>query len=450
MNLLLRTGAVILFFGFTIWSPAQTITGDPPHSQGTIEKGIVPTIPETISILEHNALGQPTQPPIGFDVANLGTGMSYHDGPVMETTHNVYFIWYGNWNGNTATSILPLFMQDLNGSSYLDTESTYFDNSRRITNNLVMSTQTFDNYSQGASLSDAGIQNVVSRALSDRALPTDPNGIYFVLTSADVNESSGFCTVFCGWHNHASLNGTDIKYSFVGNSQRCGPGVCEVQTVGPNGTGGADGMANVMSHELNETLTDPDLNAWFDPNGQEVGDKCNFNFGPEFTAPNGAKADIALKGRNYLIQQNWLNSGSGGCTMSYQPLTGLCYQAHVANLGWLPRVCDGDVAGTVHQSRQMEAVIITAPPGHSVCYQAHVADLGWLAPVCDGAIAGTTGQGRRMEALKVWFQSGGGHVEYFAQLGSGLFWTGPARDGAQIGTTGRSIEMEAVVIRAFP
>ena len=43
--------------------------------------------------------------PVGF--AATGNGIEYHGGPVMLSSHNVYFIWYGNWSGNTATTILP-------------------------------------------------------------------------------------------------------------------------------------------------------------------------------------------------------------------------------------------------------------------------------------------------------------------------------------------------------
>src|SRR5258705_528444 len=35
-----------------------------------------------------------------------GNGISYHGGPVVTGTPNIYFIWYGNWSGNSATSIL--------------------------------------------------------------------------------------------------------------------------------------------------------------------------------------------------------------------------------------------------------------------------------------------------------------------------------------------------------
>lgn len=430
--------------------PAQ----DNPETPVT--KAVVPTIPETIRILKQDIQNAETGNTtlltpgiVGFDVSNLGTNINYHDGPVMETAHNVYFIWYGNWSGQPATTILPQFIRDISGSTYQDVVNTYFDNSRHITSNLAMSTQIFDNYSQGTSLSDAAVTNIVSRALSLRLLPTDPNGIYYVLTSADVNETSGFCTVYCGYHTHASLFSNDIKYSFVGDSDRCGSG-CEAQQTTPNGNRAADSMANVMSHELAETLTDPDTgNGWYRTDlSHEVGDLCNFNFGTTFRAPNGSLANLTLNGRDYLTQQLYINSGSGGCVMSYAPITGLCYSAYVSNIGFLPTVCDGDVGGTVHQSRAMEGITITAPAGFSVCYQVYASGIGWMATQCNGAFAGTMHQSRQIEAMKVWFASGAGHVEYFSQL-SNLFWTGPSRDGQMTGTTGQSRAMEAVVIRAF-
>jgi hypothetical protein len=50
------------------------------------------------------------------------------------------------------------------------------------------------------------------------ALPKDTNGVYFVLTSADVNETSGFRTQYCGWHARGTIAGSDIKYAFIGNN----------------------------------------------------------------------------------------------------------------------------------------------------------------------------------------------------------------------------------------
>src|SRR4051794_10343041 len=45
-------------------------------------------------------------------------GISYHNGPVMLGTVNVYYIWYGNWATNTATTILTDFASSIGGSAY--------------------------------------------------------------------------------------------------------------------------------------------------------------------------------------------------------------------------------------------------------------------------------------------------------------------------------------------
>ena len=104
----------------------------------------------------------------------------------------------------------------------------------------------------------------------------------------------------------------DIKYSFVGNSDRC-PSGCEWQTNSPNGDSGADGMASVMAHEAEETVTDPDLNAWYDSSGAENADKCAWKFGPTSTTGTGALFNQTLAGKNWLIQMNWENARGGGC-----------------------------------------------------------------------------------------------------------------------------------------
>ena len=38
-------------------------------------------------------------------------------------------------------------------------------------------------------------------------------------------------------------------------------------------------MATLVTHELEESVTDPDGNAWYDLNGNENGDLCVWTFG---------------------------------------------------------------------------------------------------------------------------------------------------------------------------
>jgi hypothetical protein len=243
-------------------------------------------------------------------------GISYHGGPVMNGTVNVYYIWYGNWSGNSGTTILTNFISNLGGSSYEHINTTYYDGSNtHVTGAINYAGSTTDNYSQGTSLSDAQIQSVVAAHCGTLG-SCDPNGLYFVLTSSDVTASSGFCTQYCGWHNHGTIAGKDVKYAFVGNPDRC-PTSCAAQTTGPNGNAGADGMASIIAHESEEAISDPDLNAWYDNRGAENADKCAWTFGTEHTASNGSKYNVTLGSRNYLIQQNWVNASGGYCAMSY-------------------------------------------------------------------------------------------------------------------------------------
>lgn len=249
--------------------------------------------------------------------ATGSNGILYHGGPVMLGTTHSYYIWYGNWAGNTAPTILSSFGASLGGSPYYNINTSYTDGSgQAVTNATLLMGSMNDSYSQGSALSDASVKTIVSNAITSGALPADSNAVYFVLTSADVTETSGFCTQYCGWHTHATIAGLDIKYSFVGNPDQC-PNSCAAQTVSPNGNAGADGMASVIAHELEEAVTDPDLNAWYDRTGKENADKCAWSFGTTYTTSNGSLANMNLGGKDYLIQQNWVNAGGGYCALSY-------------------------------------------------------------------------------------------------------------------------------------
>jgi hypothetical protein len=187
--------------------------------------------------------GKPSRP------TSSSNGIDYHGGPVMPGTPKIYYIWYGNWDNNSAPTLLTNLAQHIGGSPYFHINTTYHDGSNAVSGSAYYASSTTDNYSRGATLTDAGVQAVVASAITSHALPLDSNAVYFVLTSADVNESSGFCTQYCGWHTHGTISNTDIKFAFVGNPDRC-PSACAEQTPGPNGLGGADGMASIVSHEL--------------------------------------------------------------------------------------------------------------------------------------------------------------------------------------------------------
>jgi len=280
------------------------------------------------SVLQEDV--EPVAGPVG-DAVVTGNGINYHGGPVMQANPvPIYVIWYGNWastGSNTAAtvSLVEHYISTLGNTPYEKIATTYGDTTGNVSGNVSFGGATFVNTT--TNLTDARLQTTVSNAISSGALPRNANGLYVVLSSSNINETSGFCTRYCGFHTHATLGGTDIKYAFVGNPDRC-PSGCEAQTTGPNspatGVGGADGMINILTHEQFEAITDPDLNAWFDASGQEDGDKCNFNFGTVSTCTATSVCSAAAKaagsrfnqtfgGNDYLMQMNWKNSGGGGC-----------------------------------------------------------------------------------------------------------------------------------------
>src|SRR5258705_7328689 len=117
-------------------------------------------------------------------------------------------------------------------------------------------------------------------------------------------------------------------------------------------------MASILAHELSETATDPQLNAWYDSTGAENDDKCAWTFGTTYSVGNGSIANMKLGTRDFLIQQNWVNKGGGYCGQGYA----LCTDASCNdNNPCTVDVCDPSV-GCSHT-----AVVDTTPCNDGLC-----------------------------------------------------------------------------------
>jgi len=228
-----------------------------------------------------------------------------------------------------AVDYIQTFARNLGGSLWFNIETTYYkllgSGAKVPISNIINLAGTFalteDTF--GTSLSDAQIFQIVQAALTapSGGLPVDANGIYIVLTAAGIQETSGFCTSYCGWHTYGNYNGVDIKYSFVGDASAC-PSACMAQTKGLTNYIAADGMVSVLAHETAEAVSDPTLTAWYDSQGRENADKCAWTFGTQYTLPNGARANMNFTNAtgyryHYLVQQNWVNSAGGYCSLKF-------------------------------------------------------------------------------------------------------------------------------------
>ncbi len=281
---------------------------------------LAPTDPtETIvSLVLAKTPAQPTGTAIGLagsQAQRTPLPVDYHGGRMMFGGARVYLIWYGLWGGSPTTTIVTDLVSSIGGSSYLDALTRYGNNAGGLMPNNVQYNGSFDDvYSRGATLTNYDIGIIVSNAVVNGSLPPDPDGLYVVLTTADVEETSGFGTEYCGFHSLTSANGIALKTIFVGNPDRV-PTKCKPQAVGPNGSGAADAIANVLVNEIFDAMLDPEFTAWYDKFALEPADKCAWSFGKTYKAPNGANANVAIGGRNYLLQQLWVPDAHGFCTL---------------------------------------------------------------------------------------------------------------------------------------
>jgi hypothetical protein len=255
-------------------------------------------------------------------VQNTGgiQGLSLHTGnPMVASTNHIYYIWYGTAWDTASKNLLATLGNNIGGSPYFNINSTYYDHSNvHVKNSVTLAGQASTGYTYGTNLTDANIVSIVTDALNAGTLPRDVNAVYMVLTDKTVGESSGFCTQYCGWHNHANIGGQDIKYAFVGNAETQCASACGATSPSVNSLPGADSMASIISHELEEAITDPQLNAWYSSfDGQENADKCAWNFGTTSTASNGAKYNQTFGGTKFLIQQNWVIASTQKCLQHY-------------------------------------------------------------------------------------------------------------------------------------
>lgn len=260
--------------------------------------------------------------------------MLYHNGPVLNYRQNLYFIWYGCWNnncgllGDTDTmQIVGEFSATIGNTPYLGINFTYPDAAGNLpTAGIIYGGGVVDSsYAHGAELTDADIQGIINDQIMNFSLPQDPEGIYVVISSADISSlATGFCALSARppYHSFGVINGGKTKYIFLGNPNRCrtlaapqlfGPGGV---VLAPNGSFAADGIVSNLARALNGMLTDPFGTGWFDRYGLENADKCENQFGPTYVTANGARANLRLGQRDFLIQENWVNDRHPRCAMS--------------------------------------------------------------------------------------------------------------------------------------
>ena len=264
----------------------------------------------------------------------LTSKMLYHNGPILTGTQNIYALYYGCWTDTCGSAgdlktrmVLTDFFTSIGNSRYAQINSTYTDASgQQAASAFIFGGEVIDaSYSHGTELTRADIVDLISYQVNNFQLPQDSNGIYVIIASADVASSdTGFCAPSAPpFHGRGLVNGSPVNYIFLGNPQRC-PAVAGPQFSPsgptPNDSYAADVLASNFAHALNGIATNPLGTGWYDRYGFENTDKCQDAlghpaFGQTYLTANGARANVRMASRDYLIEQNWVNDRKGRCAM---------------------------------------------------------------------------------------------------------------------------------------
>ena len=119
------------------------------------------------------------------------------------------------------------------------------------------------------SISDSKIKTYLTSLFNSGVVTVAENNVYGVYFPSGMKitlQGGTSCSSFCGYHGYLTYNGKNIKYAVFPYTD------CRACSL--SGKTAADILTIVSSHEIRESVTDPNLNAWYDRLGYEADDKC--------------------------------------------------------------------------------------------------------------------------------------------------------------------------------
>jgi len=285
----------------------------------------------------HAASYQPLRHAVPRTLDEAFSNLDYNGGPIMPSNTNYTVYWdpagapkYPAGYQAGVDRYLEDLAHDSGGEENVDSVSAQY-------NDAAGQFSTYDSHFGGElidadpypangcaaapiCLTDAQLQAELTSFVKARGLPTDLEHEYFLLTPPKVEDcfEEGECSAgtsaptYCAYHtNIAEPEGGELIYAddpYVGHNAGCDDGNH------PNGISDS-ALEGGLSHEHNESITDPEPNnAWTDFGGEggEIGDKCRtFEEASEFGTPlgeeSGVKYNQVVHGHHYWYQQEWSN-----------------------------------------------------------------------------------------------------------------------------------------------
>ena len=252
----------------------------------------------------------------------------YNGGPTMQSTSTTYAIFWepptlqdgtATYVSATYNGLIEQYFNDVSGSGLYNVNTQYYDTTGHILNNSTfggawIDTSPYpasgckDSFTPHGCLNNKQIQNEIVNALAVNGWTSGLTHLFVVFTSwgEGTCNDTGDCSFrnYCAYHFGFNRSGQTMVAAAIPyegtDLTNCGV------TTSPNNDPDADSSINFTSHEHMEAVTDPLVTAWRDASGNEIGDKCDYNFGP-VTLDNGL-ANEEWNGHYYIVQQEWSNA----------------------------------------------------------------------------------------------------------------------------------------------
>jgi hypothetical protein len=211
--------------------------------------------------------------PLGAAHAKTPKPLVYGGGKLLvsSVTYAIYWGPSANFPSDLQTGMTAL-LSGFSGSTYLATANQYFG----ATATTSFAGSYFDGSAPPRSAPNtSAVVSEVAKVLAANSLTPDPNAVYLLYTSnlPKIN--------YCAWHSSGTIGSTTVQVAYLPNT---------ANTTGCYPTGnyfggltnwsyGTRSIADNTAHEFMESITDPvPTTGWADGSGQEIGDKCNFNY----------------------------------------------------------------------------------------------------------------------------------------------------------------------------
>jgi hypothetical protein len=234
--------------------------------------------------------------------------------------------------GTADQSLIGYFLNNLGGSPYWNINTTYYEqqgtNANFVKNSLVYTgfwAASTNAPKSGELVSPNRMANLVEAGFESGTLKYDPNTLYMIFTGPGVNLGGGFSSEglsYCAWHSaYLRDNGQIVQFSAMPYDADFNPShpsangyICTYLTRGVNHDLGAEATISAMTHETEETATDPVSQwggkyfyGWTDAFGEENADKCAYRYGSTLVRNDTDYWNVMLAGKKFLVQMNWIN-----------------------------------------------------------------------------------------------------------------------------------------------